>query len=78
MDPRRYHADPRAVYFIRMFNSINYDAINTINLKPETKKAIRQTLDQLYDEYIGLHLKSKKFIDQMSEWQDVLKPKEET
>jgi DNA repair protein RecO (recombination protein O) len=31
----------------------------------------------LYEEYIGLHLKSKKFIDQMSEWQDVLKPKEE-
>jgi DNA repair protein RecO (recombination protein O) len=77
LDPHRYHADPRAIYFLRMFNSITYETINTISLKPETKKAIRQTLDQLYEEYIGLHLKSKKFIDQMSEWQDVLKPKEE-
>ncbi|MDT2612518.1 DNA repair protein RecO [Enterococcus dongliensis] len=77
LDHNRYHADPRAIYFLRLFNSVTYEAINTINLKPETKKTIRQTLDQLYEEYVGLHLKSKKFIDQMSEWQDVLKPKNE-
>lgn len=73
MDEHRYHADPRGIYFLRMFASLSYDKIGEINLKVETKEAIRKILDQLYEEYIGLHLKSKKFIDQMSSWQDLLK-----
>ncbi|GCF93488.1 DNA repair protein RecO [Enterococcus florum] len=77
MDERRYHADPRAVHFLRMFAAISYDQISKVQLKPETKQAIRQTIDQLYEEYIGLHLKSKRFIDQMGEWQGILKPKED-
>lgn len=76
LDPHRYHADVRAIYFLRLFAAISYEKISSINLKPETKAAIRQTLDQLYEEYIGLHLKSKKFIDQMSSWQAVLKKPE--
>ncbi|OJG82981.1 DNA repair protein RecO [Enterococcus ratti] len=73
MDLRRYHADPRAVYFVRLFSSISYDKINAINLKEETKASIRQLIDQLYEEYVGIHLKSKKFIDQMKSWEHVLK-----
>lgn len=76
LDPRRYHADPRAVYFARMFSAISYERINGIHLKEETKQAIRQLIDQLYEEYVGIHLKSKKFIDQMKSWEHVLKPLE--
>lgn len=76
LDPHRYHADARVIHFLRLFSAITYEKISSINLKPETKQQIRATLDQLYDEYIGLHLKSKKFIDQMSSWQDLLKPKD--
>ncbi|KFN90461.1 DNA recombination and repair protein [Tetragenococcus muriaticus 3MR10-3] len=74
-DFHRYHADPRAVHFIRLFSHISYDKIHSIELKEETKSAIRQTIDQLYEEYVGLNLKSKKFIDQMHRWGDVLKSK---
>ncbi|EOH86554.1 DNA repair protein RecO [Enterococcus pallens] len=74
MDEHRYHADPRSIYFIRMFSTISYDKISSVNLKTETKQAIRKTIDQLYEEYVGLHLKSKRFIDQMGEWQNMLKP----
>ena len=43
MDHHRYHADPRAVYFVRMFSAISYDKINGISLKEETlKKRINQ------------------------------------
>lgn len=73
MDHRRYHADPRAVYFVRMFSAISYDKITGIDLKDETKAEIRKLIDQLYDEYVGIHLKSKKFIDQMKSWEHVLK-----
>lgn len=78
MDHHRYHADPRSVYFVRMFSAISYDKISGINLKEETKQGIRQLIDQLYDEYVGIHLKSKKFIDQMKSWEHVLKTPEKT
>ncbi|GAA3020920.1 DNA repair protein RecO [Tetragenococcus solitarius] len=74
-DLRRYHADPRAIHFIRLFAQISYDNIHSIELKKETKQSIRQIIDQIYEEYVGLNLKSKKFIDQMQKWGDVLKPR---
>lgn len=77
LDDHRYHGDPRAIHFIRLFAQISYEQIASIKLKPETKQAIRQVIDLLYDEYVGLHLKSKKFIDQMGQWQDILKPKDQ-
>lgn len=76
LDPHRYHADARAIYFLRMFSKISYDQIQSIRLKPETKQAIRKVIDQLYEEYVGLHLKSKKFIDQMYSWENILKKDE--
>ncbi|MGX7197697.1 DNA repair protein RecO [Enterococcus olivae] len=74
-DPRRHHADPVAIHFIRMFSQISYENIQSIELKPETKASIRQTIDALYEEYVGLHLKSKKFIDQMGSWEKMMNPK---
>ena len=29
--------------------------------------------DQLYDEYVGIHLKAKKFIDSLGSWGEILK-----
>ncbi|MCS5465456.1 DNA repair protein RecO [Enterococcus lactis] len=77
MDDHRYHADPRAVFIsFGCFSAISYDKISGIHLKEETKQAIRELIDQLYDEYVGIHLKSKKFIDQMKSWAHVLKTPE--
>lgn len=74
LDDNRYHADPKAIHFIRLFSAITLDKIESIDLKPETKLAIRQTIDLLYDEFTGVRLKSKKFIDQMKSWEGMLKP----
>ena len=57
MDERRYHADSRAIHFIRLFSQISYEQIASIKLKLETKAAIRRVIDLLYDEYVGIHLK---------------------
>ena len=32
------------------------------------KRKLRQFIDELYDNYIGIHLKSKKFIDNLNSW----------
>lgn len=77
-DLHRYHADPRAVYFVRMFSAITFERIKNISVKEETKGEIRKFIDSLYDEYVGIHLKSKKFIDQMKDWENILKkPKDQ-
>lgn len=77
LDPKRYHADPKAIHFLRLFHQLSYDQIQSITLQPETKQSIRQVLDALYEEYVGIQLKSKTFIDQMQTWQGVLKPNED-
>lgn len=73
-DERRYHASPKAIHFIRLFSVISFDKINSIAVKDETKKEIRAVIDQLYDELVGIRLKSRKFIDSMKEWGNLLKP----
>lgn len=73
MDERRSHFNPTAIHFLQIFSNIRYSQINQINLKPETKQAIRLVLDDLYSEYVGIHLKSKKFIDEMKNWENLLK-----
>ncbi|MHC5217332.1 DNA repair protein RecO [Enterococcus sp. LJL128] len=73
MDAHRYHGDSRAIHFIRLFSAVSYDKLNKIEVKPEIKLEIRKIIDELYDEYVGIHLKSKKFIDQMKSWENTLK-----
>lgn len=72
LDPRHYPADYKMIQLVRIFSQIRYEQINQLDLKPETKQRLRQFIDFLYDEYVGIHLKSKKFIDQMKNWQDIL------
>lgn len=62
---QRYHAHPRAVYFLRQFQSIDVENLKTINVSEETKCLLRHLIDQLYEDYVGIRLKSKRFIDQM-------------
>lgn len=73
LDSHRYHSDPRCIHFIRLFSAISYDQVQTIHVKETTKLAIRKTIDELYDDYVGIHLKSKTFIDKMHTWEHTLK-----
>lgn len=75
LDQHRYHGDPKAIHFIRLFSAVSYEKLNKIEVHTETKAQIRKIIDELYDEYVGVHLKSKKFIDQMKTWENTLKEK---
>ncbi|MFL2076631.1 DNA repair protein RecO [Marinilactibacillus psychrotolerans] len=76
-DERRYHASPKAIHFIRLFSVISFDKIGSISMSDQTKKDIRYVIDMLYEELVGLKLKSKRFIDHMHEWDGILKRPEE-
>ena len=73
MDQHRYHASQKSIYFIRLFSRISLDQIGNISVKEDTKKEIQFLIDQIYDDSVGIKLKSKSFIQKMGKWSNVLK-----
>ncbi|MDN6162132.1 MAG: DNA repair protein RecO [Atopostipes sp.] len=72
-DPRRLHIDPKAVHLVRLYSVINLDKIGEISVSQKTQSQIQKLIDHIYDELVGLHLKSKSFIDNLYKWEDYLK-----
>ncbi|OYL12315.1 DNA repair protein RecO [Streptococcus pneumoniae B1598] len=64
---------PISPYLLNQFQAIDFETLETISLKPGIKQELRQFMDQLYEEYVGIHLKSKKFIDSLADWGQLLK-----
>ncbi|EHI74036.1 DNA repair protein RecO [Streptococcus tangpeifui] len=72
-DSHRSHLDPNVLYLLDRFQTISFDDLKTISVKPEMKRKLRKFIDDIYENYVGLHLKSKKFIDDLSSWGDIMK-----
>lgn len=72
-DPRRLHIDPKAVHLVRLYSVIELDKIGDISIKESTQSQIKTLVDHIYNESVGLHLKSKSFIDNLYKWEDYLK-----
>ena len=76
-DERRCHLNPNLPFLLDQFQAVCFSELETISLKPDIKKQLRDFIDLLYDEYVGIHLKSKKFIDSLGDWGSILKDKNE-
>ena len=72
LDRYRYHSSQRAIHFVRLFSVVSLNQLGSITVKEETKREIRTLIDLIYDESVGIKLKSKKFIDQMYTWGNLL------
>lgn len=73
LDERRLHLDQRIVYYLQRFSTLNLQKLNSIKINSTTKRRLQFVLDSLYDNEVGLNLKSKKFIRQMGQWEEKLK-----
>ena len=73
LDERRLHLDQRTVYYLQRFSTLNLQKLNSIKINSTTKRRLQFVLDSLYDNEVGLNLKSKKFIRQMGQWVEKLK-----
>lgn len=73
LDKRRLHLDQRTVYYLQRFSTLNLQKLNSIKINSTTKRRLQFVLDSLYDNEVGLNLKSKKFIRQMGQWEEKLK-----
>lgn len=68
LDPHRLHLDQRTVAYLRLFASLDLRKVDQVNVAPLVKRNLRWALDKIYNDQVGLRLKSKEFIDSMSKW----------
>ncbi|MBB5173931.1 DNA repair protein RecO [Texcoconibacillus texcoconensis] len=64
-DPYRYDVDQAVIKLLRGFLHLDLQRIGEVSLKERTKKQLRHVLNDYYDAYVGLNLKSKRFLEQM-------------
>ncbi|POH07612.1 DNA repair protein RecO [Fructilactobacillus lindneri] len=69
LDPYRMHLDQRTIYYLCLFSVIDLNKIENIKVNEVTKNKLRQVVDKIYDNSVGLNLKSKKFLNQMRKWE---------
>ncbi len=72
-DLRRLHMNPKAMHLVRLYSVLKLDKIGDISIKPETQQEIKRLIEHIYEQSVGLKLKSKKFINNLHEWEDTLK-----
>lgn len=69
LDPNRLKLDQRTIFYLRQFSAIDLTKLKTISVREETKQHLRQALDVIYADMIGVYPRSKRFLDQMMQWQ---------
>lgn len=69
LDPDRMHLDQRTIKYLQMFSTLKLSNLNSVKVGDVTKKRLAWVLDTLYDDEVGLNLKTKRFIKQMAKWQ---------
>ncbi|GIN20025.1 MAG TPA: DNA repair protein RecO [Bacillus bacterium] len=71
-DPHFLPMSQNAIKLLRLFYYFDFNRLGTISVKKETKQELKKAIDIYYDEYSGLHIKSKRFLDQMDSLKDKL------
>jgi DNA repair protein RecO (recombination protein O) len=58
--------DEKTIKLIRMFYYVDINKISKLDISDNVKKEINEFLDEYYDKYTGLYLKSKLFIKNLN------------
>ncbi|WP_227934938.1 DNA repair protein RecO [Alkalihalobacillus deserti] len=64
-DTKAYRLSAHAARLLRLFYYFDLQRLGEISLKKETKKELQIIISAYYDEYSGLRLKSRRFLEQM-------------
>lgn len=65
IDPYHFPLSETAVKLLRLFVQIDLNRLGKVSLKPETKRELETVLSAYFEEYSGVKLKSKRFLDQL-------------
>ena len=67
MDIHCLPVSSRAVHLARRLSQVDLKQIQNINLSDQTLKDLRMLMDAIYQEYVGIRLKSKSYLDQITQ-----------
>jgi DNA repair protein RecO (recombination protein O) len=71
-DPYHLKITPATVKLLRIFYYFDLNRLGTISIKDETKAELRKIIWTYYDDYSGLHLKTKKFLNSIKQFRQLL------
>lgn len=69
-DPYALKISNSTVKLLRLFYYFDLNRLGKISVKEETKKELKKVISTYYDEYSGLQLKTKRFLNQMDSLKD--------
>ncbi|MBN6888908.1 DNA repair protein RecO (recombination protein O) [Cytobacillus horneckiae] len=71
-DPYHYKISPATVKLLRLFYYFDLSRLGNISVKDLTKAELKKIISAYYDEYSGLTLKTKRFLDQMANFKGLV------
>lgn len=70
-DPYHYKVSQATIKLLRVFYFLDLSRLGNISVKDATRAELNRIIEAYYDEYSGLHLKSKKFLQQLDSMKDL-------
>ena len=71
-DPYHLKLSPAAVKLLRLFYYFDLSRLGNISVKEETKAELKNAITAYYEEFSGLNLKTKKFLNSMAQFRNLL------
>jgi DNA repair protein RecO (recombination protein O) len=67
-DPEASILSPGSIRLLRIFATMDLNKLGKVEVKEETRKQIRQVMKSFIDLYAGIQLKSRNFLEQISQF----------
>ncbi|MEK4486505.1 DNA repair protein RecO [Psychrobacillus sp. FSL H8-0484] len=77
IDPYLIRLTPAQVKLIRTFYTVPINQVGKLSLKKESKGFIKKIVRTIYNEQVGIRLKSQGFLDQMEKTPEFFNPKKD-
>lgn len=71
-DPYHFKISQATVKLLRLFYYIDLSRLGNISVKEETKAELKKVITAYYEEYSGIYLKTKKFLNSMEQFRNLL------
>lgn len=72
-DPYRIRLDRRTTGYLQLLSTVDLTKVKSVDVSDYIKQRLQKLIDTIYNNQVGLHLKSKNFIRQMNSWDSQLK-----
>lgn len=76
IDPYLVRITPTQLRLIRTFFTVPIEQVGSLDLKKPTKQFMKKIVRTIYDEQVGVRLKSRSFLDQLERTPELLPQKE--